>query len=138
MVGIGTEHTFLNSKKVNRKVQGVPQSQTAANPRQQEEEKEDKNHTRKKKKKMHENHIDQLPPSQARPFGLFCYLLTIHTLYKRGLLQMRPWKGIQGYNSFIEIIQIKYFRIWGNISGFGKLSCPATGLIESIRISTVA
>ena len=26
-------------KKVNRKVQGMPQSQTAANPRQQEEEK---------------------------------------------------------------------------------------------------
>ena len=30
-------------KKVNRKVQGVPQSQTAANPRHQEEEKNDKN-----------------------------------------------------------------------------------------------
>ena len=31
------------AKKVNRKVQGVPQSQTAANPRYQEEEKNDKN-----------------------------------------------------------------------------------------------
>ena len=30
-------------KKVNRKVQGMPQSQTAANPRHQEEEKKDKN-----------------------------------------------------------------------------------------------
>ena len=30
-------------KKVNRKVQGMPQSQTAANPRHQEEEKVDKN-----------------------------------------------------------------------------------------------
>ena len=30
-------------KKVNIKVQGVPQSQTAANPRHQEEEKNDKN-----------------------------------------------------------------------------------------------
>ena len=30
-------------KKVNRNVQGVPQSQTAANPRHQEEEKNDKN-----------------------------------------------------------------------------------------------
>ena len=30
-------------KKVNIKVQGVPQSQTAANPRLQEEEKNDKN-----------------------------------------------------------------------------------------------
>ena len=34
----------VKHKKVNRKVQGVPQSQAAANPRQQEEEKEDKNH----------------------------------------------------------------------------------------------
>ena len=30
-------------KKVNRKVQGMPQSQTAANPRHQEEAKKDKN-----------------------------------------------------------------------------------------------
>ena len=29
--------------KVNRKIQGVPQSQTTANPRHQEEEKNDKN-----------------------------------------------------------------------------------------------
>ena len=32
-----------DEKKVNRKVQGVPQSQIAANPRHQEEEKNDKN-----------------------------------------------------------------------------------------------
>ena len=32
-----------NSQKANRKVQGVPQSQTAANPRHQEEEKNEKN-----------------------------------------------------------------------------------------------
>ena len=32
---------YLN-KKIKRKVQGVPQSQTAANPRHQEEEKKDK------------------------------------------------------------------------------------------------
>ena len=31
-------------KKINRKVQGVPQSQTAANLRHQEEEKNDKNY----------------------------------------------------------------------------------------------
>ena len=30
-------------KKINRNVQGMPQSQTAANPRHQEEEKKDKN-----------------------------------------------------------------------------------------------
>ena len=33
----------LQAKKVNRKVQGVPQSQTAAYPQYQEEEKNDKN-----------------------------------------------------------------------------------------------
>ena len=33
----------LFHKKSNRKVQGVPQSQTAANPRHQEEEKNDRN-----------------------------------------------------------------------------------------------
>ena len=32
----------LKKKKVNRKVQGTPQSQTAANPRHQEEEKKEK------------------------------------------------------------------------------------------------
>ena len=32
----------MRRKTVNRKVQGVPQSQTAANPRHQEEEKNDK------------------------------------------------------------------------------------------------
>ena len=88
---------FLNSKKVNRKVQGVPQSQTAANPRHQEEENKDN------KQKMHKKRIDQLSPPQAKHIGLFCYLLTLHTLYKWGLIQTRPWKGIQGYNSFIAI-----------------------------------
>ena len=34
---------FYHVKKINRKVQGAPQSQTAANPRHQEEEKNDKN-----------------------------------------------------------------------------------------------
>ena len=34
---------LLDVKKVNRKVQGVPQSQTAANPWHQEEEKIDRN-----------------------------------------------------------------------------------------------
>ena len=34
---------LIFTKKINRKVQGVPQSQTAANPRHQEEEKNDKN-----------------------------------------------------------------------------------------------
>ena len=33
------------AKRVNRKVQGVPQSQTAANPRHQQEEKNDKKQT---------------------------------------------------------------------------------------------
>ena len=37
-----------NLKKVNRNVQGMPQSQTAANSRHQEVEKKDKKHTRAK------------------------------------------------------------------------------------------
>ena len=37
------ENTRDSKKNINRKVQGVPQSQTAANPQQQEEEKNDKN-----------------------------------------------------------------------------------------------
>ena len=42
-------------KKVNEKVQGMPQSQTAANPRHQEEEEKDKNiHARKINKQMYE------------------------------------------------------------------------------------
>ena len=52
-------------KKINRKVQGMPQSQTAASPRQQEEKKKDKNiHAQKKNKQMHEKHKDQ-PPSEG-------------------------------------------------------------------------
>ena len=38
-----TSHILMRYRKVNRKVQGVPQSQTAVNPRHQEEEKNDKN-----------------------------------------------------------------------------------------------
>ena len=39
---------FNSAKTINRKVQGVPQSQTAANPRHQEEEKNDKKVARTK------------------------------------------------------------------------------------------
>ena len=45
------------SKKVNRKVQGMPQSQTAANPRHKEEEKKDKN-IHAQNKQMYEKHKD--------------------------------------------------------------------------------
>ena len=56
---------YLKKKKVNRKVLGMPQSQTAANPRHQEEEKKDKNiHARNKQ--MYEMYKDQLPLPQAR------------------------------------------------------------------------
>ena len=62
--------TYVNgatSKKVNRKVQGVPRLQTAANPRHQEEEKKkDKTNTYKTNKQMNEKHIDQLPLPRAR------------------------------------------------------------------------
>ena len=45
------------SQKVNRKVQGVQQSQTTANPRHQEEEKNDKNqHSQNKQANAREAH----------------------------------------------------------------------------------
>ena len=47
---------LLSFKIVNRKVQGVPQSQTTASPRHQEEEKMTKTN-----KHMHEKHTDQIP-----------------------------------------------------------------------------
>ena len=52
-------------KKVNRKVQGIPQSQTAANPWHQEEEKKDKN-IHAQNKQMYKKHKDQLPLPQVR------------------------------------------------------------------------
>ena len=54
---------YLN-KEVNRKVQGVPKSQTAAN--YQEAEKRTNTNTCKANKQMHEKHKDQLPLPQAR------------------------------------------------------------------------
>ena len=54
---------YLN-KKVNRKVQGVPKSQTAAN--YQEAEKRTNTNMCKANKQMHEKHKDQLPLPQAR------------------------------------------------------------------------
>ena len=46
-------------------VQGMPQSQTAANPRQKEEGIKDKN-IRAQNKQMYEKYKDQLPLPQAR------------------------------------------------------------------------
>ena len=48
------------SKEVNRKVQGMLQSQTAANHLHQEEEKKDKN-LHAQNKQIYEKHKDQLP-----------------------------------------------------------------------------
>ena len=48
-------------ENVDRKVQEVPKSQTAANPRHQEEEKKTKTNTFKTNIQMYEKHIDQLP-----------------------------------------------------------------------------
>ena len=42
-VMVNKENYYREYKEVNRKVQGMPQSQTAANPRHQEGEKKDKN-----------------------------------------------------------------------------------------------
>ena len=48
---------FYHVKKINRKVQGAQQSQTAANPRHQEEEKNDKNyHVQNKQTNAREAH----------------------------------------------------------------------------------
>ena len=50
----------MNSKTGNRKVQGMPQSQTAANSGHQEEEKnKKKTNTYKTNKQMREKHTDQ-------------------------------------------------------------------------------
>ena len=51
-----------SSKKVNRMIQGMPQSQTAANPQHQvEASTRTKTYTRKTKKQTYEKHKDQLP-----------------------------------------------------------------------------
>ena len=59
-------YQITNTKKVNRTVQGVPQSQVAAKRRHQEEEKKDEINVCKINKQMHEKHIDQLSLPQAR------------------------------------------------------------------------
>ena len=51
-------------KKGKRKVQGVPQSQTAALPRPQEEEETDKP-KQAQTEQTHEKHQDQLSPPQV-------------------------------------------------------------------------
>ena len=52
-------------KKGKRKVQGVPQSQTAALLRHQEEEETDKS-KQAQTEQTHEKHQDQSPPPQTR------------------------------------------------------------------------
>ena len=59
----GVFRNYLN-KNINRKVQSVPKSQTAAN--YQEAEKRTNTNTCKANKQMHEKHKDQLPLPQAR------------------------------------------------------------------------
>ena len=53
-------------RKVNRKVQRVPHSQTAAIPEPTGIEKMTRTNTYKTNKKMHEKHTDQLPLPPAR------------------------------------------------------------------------
>ena len=55
-----------DTEKVNRKVQGVPQSQTAASPDIKRKRKMTKTNTNKTNKQLHEKHTDQLPLPQAR------------------------------------------------------------------------
>ena len=56
----------------------MPQSQTAANPRQQEEEKKDKN-IHAQNKQMYEKHKDQLPLTQARLVPTYFLLRNLWT-----------------------------------------------------------
>ena len=55
-----------NFKKVNRKVQGIPQSQTAANHRHQKEDKKDKNIDVQNKQTNVREAQRPAPSSQAR------------------------------------------------------------------------
>ena len=63
-----TEALLLGCKKINRKVQVMLQSQTAANPQQQDEEKKGQNyaHAKQTNKQMYEKQGDQLPLLLAR------------------------------------------------------------------------
>ena len=58
---------MLNKTKGKRKVQGVPQSQTAALPRPQEEEETDKSE-QAQTEQTNEKHQDQLSLPQARQY----------------------------------------------------------------------
>ena len=61
----GNKQLIIFLKQVNRKTQGVAQSQSAANLRHQEEEKNGQKQTNKQtckaNKQMHEQHIDHSP-----------------------------------------------------------------------------
>ena len=61
-----TQHHHIDTKSDKRKVQGMPQSQTATNSRHQEEEKTEKTSTHNTNKHMYEKHKDQLSLLQAR------------------------------------------------------------------------
>ena len=78
-----------------------PENATIANrsqpPTPNGREKEKKRKKKKKKKKharnklkIHEKHIDQSPLPKRGILGYFAIFLTLHKLYKRGLIQTRP------------------------------------------------
>ena len=60
-----SQRHIIKKKKGKRKVQGVPQSQTAALPRPQEEEETDKR-KQAQTEQTHQKHQDQPPSPQAR------------------------------------------------------------------------
>ena len=89
----------LISKKVNRKVQGMPQSQTAANPRHQEEEKKDKNvHAQNKQTNVQEAQR----PAPSSPSEVIRMLKQTEKLGQRGAREdfktpSAPWYKPQSY-----------------------------------------
>ena len=65
MFNLGRDFSFMKVKKGKRKVQGVPQSQTAALSRLQEEEETDKS-KQAQVEQTYEKHLDHLFLPQAR------------------------------------------------------------------------
>ena len=84
-------------KKVNRKVQGMPQSQTAANPRHQEEEKKDKNIHAQNKQQMYEKH----KPAPSSPSEVIRMLKQTEKRGQRAREDFKtlsaPWYNPQSY-----------------------------------------
>ena len=101
---------WLNSevtwKKVKRKVQGMPQSQTATNPRHQEEEKKDKNiHAQNKQTNVREAQR----PAPSSPSEVCAQIFLHH------LLNFNQWHALNPYNTECASKRSLHFTGW-NVS----------------------